>query len=276
MLIKNIIIFCLCLFAGNLSAQATYTVDAGMYKKMCPGTQVAIGGTPTAKPSSGTYTYVWHPGRALYNYDSTKANPIAQPNSTTTFTVIVTDVSNPTEPIRDTATVYVYPYYVNAGPDVTIKAGQTVTLHGQAPGDSSAYWFSGSSSVFNINTLTPDVFPGVTTTYTLSANFPHGCHLYDNVKVTVIPSTELVFYNSFSPNGDGANDVFYIGNIGLYPDNSLEIYNRYGQKVLTKTSYNNDWDGTYLGNELPGGTYFYILDTHSDAGKYRGEINIIR
>ena len=277
MSVKNSIILCLCLLAGKLSAQATYSVDAGSYKKICPGAQIAIGGNPTAAPNSGSYSYVWHPGRTLYSYDSTKANPIAQPNSTTIYTVYVTDNNNPAvDPIHKTVTVYVYPYYVSAGPDVTIKAGQTISLHGQATGDSAVYWSSASSAIYNPGTLNPDVFPGATTTYTLIAAFPHGCTLYDNVKVTVLPSTELVFYNSFSPNQDGVNDVFYIGNIGLYPDNSLEIYNRYGQKVLTKTPYNNDWAGNYLGNDLPSGTYFYILDTHADAGKFRGEVNIIR
>jgi gliding motility-associated-like protein len=277
MFFKNSIIFCLFLFVGRLSAQATYTVDAGSYKKICPGTQVKIGGNPTAQPSSGSYNYVWHPGKALYNYDSTKANPIAQPNSTTVYTVYVKDNNNPGAEIPPkTVTVYVYPYYVNAGPDVIIKAGQTITLHGQAPGDSSVYWNSSNGAIYNPNTLNPDVFPGVTTIYSLAVNFPHGCILYDDVKVTVLPSAELVFYNSFSPNGDGANDVFYIGNLGLYPDNTLEIYNRYGQKVLTKNPYLNDWGGNYLGNDLPSGTYFYILDTHADAGKFRGEVNIIR
>ncbi len=278
MSVKNSIIFCLFLFVGGLSAQSTYTVDAGSYKKICPGTQANIGGNPTAKPGTGSYSYVWHPGKALYNYDSTKANPIAQPNSTTIYTVYVKDNNNPTaEPLKDTVTVYVYPYSVSAGPDVTIKAGQTITLHGQASGDSAVYWNSGSStSIYNPSTLSPDVFPGFTAVYTLAAAFPHGCILYDDVKVTVLPSTELVFYNSFSPNSDGVNDVFYIGNLGVYPDNSLEIYNRYGQKVLTKTPYLNDWAGNSLGTDLPSGTYFYILDTHADAGKFRGEVNIIR
>jgi hypothetical protein len=160
MSIKNSIIFCLCLVVGVLSAQTpTYSVDAGPYKRICPGTQANIGGNPTAKPSSGSYKYVWHPGKSLYNYDSTKANPIAQPNSTTTFTVYVSDNNNPTaEPLKDTVTVFVYPYSVNAGADVTIKSGQTITLHGQAPGDSSVYWNSSGGSIYNPNTLSPDVF----------------------------------------------------------------------------------------------------------------------
>ena len=278
MLFKKInIVVCLCLLAIGLSAQTTFSVDAGPYRKICPGTSTTLGGNPTASGGSGNYQYVWHPGKHLS--DSTISKPIATPNTTTTYTVFVTDTA--TRKIDTaTVTVYVYPYYVNAGHDTTIRQGQTITLHGQvAPGDSSIWWKPQHGSMYNQNSLSPDFFsqiPGKDSVL-LTVNFYHGCVFYDYLIITVLPSTELFFYNSFSPNGDGANDVFYIGNLNLYPNSSIEIYNRYGQKVLTKTPYENDWNGTYLGTELPCGTYFYILDTHDDkAGKYKGEVTIIR
>lgn len=77
----------------------------------------------------------------------------------------------------------------------------------------------------------------------------------------------LVVYNEFSPNGDGVNDYFKIDCISRYPNNTLQVYNRWGNIVFEKRSYNNDWDGTPNGraivqkeDQLPVGTYYYVLD----------------
>ncbi|PZD78088.1 gliding motility-associated C-terminal domain-containing protein [Mesonia sp. K7] len=75
-----------------------------------------------------------------------------------------------------------------------------------------------------------------------------------------------VIYNEFSPNGDGINDTFIIEGIENYPNNKLEVYNRWGNMVYEKRGYDNSWDGistaraTLNINEiLPVGTYYYIL-----------------
>ena len=84
-----------------------------------------------------------------------------------------------------------------------------------------------------------------------------------------VTDEKLVVYNAVSPNGDGINDSFHIAGIDKYPDNSVEIYNRWGVKVFDAKSYNesdnmfrgySDGRATINRNEkLPTGTYFYIL-----------------
>ena len=88
----------------------------------------------------------------------------------------------------------------------------------------------------------------------------------NRTEASVAPSC-LVVYNEFSPNGDGVNDFFKIDCISRYPNNSLQIYNRWGNIVYQTRSYKNDWDGTPNGramvqpeDQLPVGTYYYILD----------------
>ena len=76
-------------------------------------------------------------------------------------------------------------------------------------------------------------------------------------------------YNAISPNGDGKNDSFLLEGIECYPNNSLEIYNRWGVKVFETKGYDNssrlfsgysDGRSTISRNELlPTGTYFYTL-----------------
>ena len=68
-----------------------------------------------------------------------------------------------------------------------------------------------------------------------------------------------------SPNGDTKNDSFDLTNFSV---NKLEIFNRYGIKVYTKSGYKNEWDGTSdKGQELPDGTYYYVVEFESGKSK---------
>jgi len=86
----------------------------------------------------------------------------------------------------------------------------------------------------------------------------------------------------FSPNGDGINDKFIIGDLTLYPNNSLTIINRWGNKVFEAKPYNNDWDGTAQmgvrlgGDEVPQGTYFFLFDPGNNTGVRKGHFYIKR
>ena len=90
----------------------------------------------------------------------------------------------------------------------------------------------------------------------------------------------VTVHNAFSPNGDEFNPTFVIDNIDdtlCYPENTLEIYNRWGVLVYETKNYNNNsnnFDGTSKGrvtisqsSGLPTGTYFYILNYTSVDGQ---------
>ncbi len=88
----------------------------------------------------------------------------------------------------------------------------------------------------------------------------------DRAEATVTPSC-LNIYSEFSPNGDGINEFFKIDCISRFPNNTLKVYNRWGNIVFETKGYNNDWDGVSngravvnKGKALPVGTYYYILD----------------
>jgi len=92
----------------------------------------------------------------------------------------------------------------------------------------------------------------------------------------------LTVYNEFTPNSDGANDLFRIDCIESYPNNELKVYNRYGALVYSKKRYENDWDGTAnvsgvinRGDMLPTGTYFYVIDM-GDGKVKKGWLSIMR
>ena len=99
-----------------------------------------------------------------------------------------------------------------------------------------------------------------------------GVEINDNVSVNnrdniVVEPLCLTIFNEFSPNGDGINETFFIGCIENFPNNTLEIYNRWGNIVYRTNNYQNDWEGESNGRavlsvdkQLPEGTYYYILD----------------
>lgn len=74
-----------------------------------------------------------------------------------------------------------------------------------------------------------------------------------------------------SPNGDGINDKLVIDGLDKYPNNKIQIFNRWGAVLFSAQNYQNDWAGTSEfgarvgGDTLPVGTYFYILDLGEEA-----------
>ena len=83
--------------------------------------------------------------------------------------------------------------------------------------------------------------------------------------------------NAISPNNDGNNDTFLIENLDCYPENKVEIYNRWGvlvyederydNKNITFSGISNGRTVISKGQTLPSGTYFYILKYKDNNGK---------
>ncbi len=105
----------------------------------------------------------------------------------------------------------------------------------------------------------------------------------DNSSGVVVEPGCLSVYNQISPNGDGVNDYLYINCIEQYPDNSITIYNRYGNVVYTMDGYQNDWNGVAnvagvfgKGEHLPVGTYYYLLKINEKDIESTGWIYIVK
>ncbi len=244
-------------------------LNAGSDISLCITETGTIGGIYNY--SNPSITYAWSPGLTLS--DSTSPQPIASPTVTTTYTLIVTEAG--CAPKKDEVIVTVIPPPpINAGNDTTIFEGTTITLHGS--GASNWDW-SPKSTLFYFYTSSPNAQPLTTTLYYVGGTDPTGrCPNFDTVIVTVIPSAEVVIYNTFTPNGDAQNDTWYIANIYKYPNNSVKVYNRYGKLVFQTSGYNSDWDGKSNGENLPEGTYFYDLNLGDEKGIRHGTVSIVR
>ncbi|WP_199885809.1 T9SS type B sorting domain-containing protein, partial [Flavobacterium bizetiae] len=109
----------------------------------------------------------------------------------------------------------------------------------------------------------------------------------DKPTVLGLNGCEIKVFNAFSPNGDNLNSRFYIRGLECYPDNTVEIYNRWGVLVYDINNYNNE-DRAFKGfsegrttvkqsEGLPVGTYFYILkykDSDSNPHELSGYLYI--
>lgn len=84
---------------------------------------------------------------------------------------------------------------------------------------------------------------------------------------------------AFSPNGDHVNDFLFIDNLDLNSDNTVIIYNRYGDEVSRFSNYKNEdvvWRGnTYNGAQLPVGTYYFVVESNSE-NSFSSWVQILR
>ncbi|NOR74702.1 MAG: T9SS type B sorting domain-containing protein, partial [Draconibacterium sp.] len=116
-------------------------------------------------------------------------------------------------------------------------------------------------------------------------NFSKNC---ENADIFVLVTEyEFIVPDAFSPNGDGINDYFEIIGIEKYEGNSISIFNRWGNEVYKATNYGIStspqfWDGKsntgfMFGNEeLPTGTYYYVLNLGNGASPIGGSVYLDR
>ncbi len=80
---------------------------------------------------------------------------------------------------------------------------------------------------------------------------------------TIVSDLVQLIPNVITPNNDGKNDVWRLDFIDIYfPEAEIEIYNRWGVKLFRSVGYSNAWDGSYKGDPLPVGAYFYTINLH--------------
>jgi gliding motility-associated-like protein len=167
------------------------------------------------------------------------------------------------------------PVDVDAGPDKEILEGESVELEGRADGTYPVVWTPTEGLTFPGDRLRPRAAPTVTTVYKLSAGTGN-CADADEVRVVVRPRIRIP--NAFTPNGDGRDDTWQIEHIEEFPDNTVNVFNRWGNQIFSATNYGraNEWRGDINGQPAPIGTYYYVVVTKGPTGRsYSGSITIL-
>jgi gliding motility-associated-like protein len=170
--------------------------------------------------------------------------------------------------------VYLQPV-IDAGPSFVVPQGTVITFRPTA-NDSvnlSLQW-SPAADFTNPGRLTQTLVAMRDQTYTLTAIGDGDCSASDFMTVKILKPVNVP--NAFSPNGDGINDRWEIPNLLDYPGVTVEVFNRYGQKVFSSTGYSRSWDGTLNGSPLPLATYYYVINLKNGFPPVTGSVTIIR
>lgn len=215
------------------------TVDTNITPSFTPINDLCIGATPPSLPttSNNGITGTWNPSvisttsAGTFNYTFTPdAGQCASP-------VVVSVLVNNN----------VMPVFTQIEP---ICVGeQPVTLNLISNNGISGTWTPSS-----IDTTQSGTF-----VYTFTPNDPTQCAASTTMTVQVVLCT---IQKGISPNGDGLNDYLKLS------AQKVEIFNRYGKEVYSKSSYVNDWHGQSNGGSvLPDGTYYYVIELYGGEVK---------
>lgn len=246
-------------------------VELGPDQNICAETSTTLHGTEGAG-SNPMWTQISGNGTiASPNSVQTEVNNLSTGENTFVYSL---DPGNGCEVKADTITVTVEPgVTVEAGDDALIFNGGNVTLNAQATPSGGTILWSPDTGLSCISCANPVASPVINTLYFVTYTSELGCEVTDSVMVRVFDKLP----NTITPNGDGTNDVWNIPGIGEYPNAVVIIYNRWGNEVYQSTGYQDPWDGTREGKELPTGSYYYLID-YKTSGKenLNGTVNIIR
>ena len=143
-------------------------------------------------------------------------------------------------------------------------------------------WLEGATSLAgnkDMITVKPNTTDTAAVAYTVIATSPNGCTAQDILLVYVL-QPKVAFPNAFTPNGDALNNVFRMVVLeGLATIETMEVYNRWGQKVFSSTDPKAAWDGNLDGKPAPADVYAYIIrwrDGLGALGIHTGDVTLLR
>jgi gliding motility-associated-like protein len=233
--------------------------------------------------ATGSPLYAWSPANGLSATNI--SNPIATPDTSIVYKVVGYDSLGC---FADSAIITLKTLQnptIDVGPDITLGAGSTANLNVSSSSNVVSYSWSPSIGLSCTNCQNPIVTGGDNVTYVVKATTASGCSATDQLKVIVTCNDANIFVpNTFTPNGDGMNDVFYVRGNGIFAVKSLRIFNRWGEVVFEKKDLTaNDplhgWNGMYKGQKAPTETYIYqleVLCTNRQVLKYNGTISLVQ
>ncbi|MGN7820360.1 PKD domain-containing protein [Chitinophaga sp. 22536] len=233
--------------------------------------------------SGGAYRYKWTPSEGLSN--ATIPDPVASPATTTSYQVIGhDDIGCFTDTVLAKVTVQPSPQ-INLGPDMEVAAGSVIPIPAVGSSDITQVEWTPITNLSCYNCLAPVVTPKGNTTYHVSVTNRFGCIASDDIHIKTICNGGNIFIpNTFSPNGDGTNDIFYIRGRGMQTVRVFRIYNRWGQVMFERFGINGDdpsfgWDGRFKGTILNPDVYVYYAEVICDSGEsiiMKGNVTLIR
>lgn len=263
------------------TAQVTVAVIQHTPVSVEPVREVCAGDTVRLGVTGGT-DWTWIPKEAVD--DSRAKRPLATPQSTTVYNVIVTENVCFKDTLQQQVTVIPYPT-VNLGADKQAATGTEVTLNAEVTDAASISW-TPDAVLSCKDCYTPRfTMGGTASSYIATVANKLGCKASDTITIsTSCDSRSFFFANLFTPNGDGHNDRFYPQGPANSQIQHFVVYSRWGEVVYSANNIMaNDesvgWDGTYKNQTLKPDVYVYVVEaTCGDGSKVvtRGDITLVR
>jgi len=257
----------------KLSVIPKLPVSVGPEINICEGNDIQLS-------AEGGIAYEWTPEKTLNN--SRIASPVSTTDTSARFQVIITE----NECFKDTLYQDVFIHKkptIELGPDLKGTPGSVIQLHADVTKTNIIKW-TPNEGLNCYDCIDPLATLSKTITYTATV-YTDYCEAKDDITIRVACDGAMFFIpNTFTPNGDGANDMFFPSASGVSNVDLFRVYNRWGEKIYearnippNKPEYG--WDGTYKGRPEWPDVFVYFIESKCANGEkvfLKGDISLIR
>ena len=233
--------------------------------------------------NGGQLSYQWTPTTGILSGAET-AQPWVYPSSSTTYTVLVSNdfgcTASASIPVTKRIGTFANGLEAWCSDDNIIE-GATTELFSTTYEGTYSYTWTPSAFVSSPHNASTAATPSATTTFSVNLTDEFGCTLTAQVEVKVNPlqcGEPLVFIpNSFTPNGDGKNDILFVRST-ILKEFTFRIYDRWGALLFESKSLDEGWNGTYKGKPCQQGVYdYYFIGTCINDEKFvkKGDVMLL-
>ncbi len=243
------------------------------FDTLCQGQQVIFFALSNPPAESTISSYTWDFGDGGSTSNDTNAVKIFNNYGDYSIKLTVTTNNGCVGDTSKIIRVNLQPK-IDAGYSVYAHLNELVTFNPIINSPNVSFNWTPSTGLNSTTAIRPSVKASATQTYTLTATAPGGCTAVDSL--TVFLMNQISIPNAFSPNGDGINDRWEIGNLVDYPKNTVDVYNRFGRLVYRSAGLTRAWNGKSEGKELPVGTYYYVINLNDETKPITGYVVILK
>ena len=260
----------------------TITVIQPFKMTVSPNDTICIGQSATLTVS-GASNYIWSPAVTLSCLSC--ANPIATPVLTTLYRVVGNDNFNCfTDTAYTVVAVGLYPT-VTLAADKLLSTGTLLPLSSTVTnGPIQNYTWSPATELSCNNCPLPTATIKKDICYVVKATTFYGCVASDTICIKVFCESAQVFIpNTFTPDGDGINDILMVRATGIKQVKRFTVFNRWGEIVFEKNNFSPNissvgWDGKVRGVKASPDVYVYMAEVICENDlryTYKGNVTII-
>jgi gliding motility-associated-like protein len=233
----------------------------------CPGKPFTLTVTTSPGVVSGTWTPVENlVGSPVFSAFSTTVLSTGIATASTVFSLVVSDTNACASDII-TGNIKILEPPPTERWDTVVVVGEPIPINAYV-GNFTYSWTPVTTSLNCVTCYSPVSTTTNDITYTVVVEDHLGCAKVSNTySIMVLPKSSVDVPTAFTPNGDGINDVIYVGGWGIKKLNYFRVFNRWGQLLFESNDISQGWDGTWRGVPQNVETYVYqvSVDTYIDS-----------